>query len=123
MAGQGKTLSRLRARLPGEAGPLLDRQIERTLHGDRAPLRPAPYSRDDEAADGLVRQIRATVTPLRRDAGHGTWYCVWWRIARPEARPERLATGSAPTRPLSICRAVLNLPEGLRGERGSSRFP
>jgi len=96
-----------------EAGPRLDGRIERSLYGDRAQPVPARYSRDDEAADRLVRELeqRSLRCVVMRVAG--TWYCVWWRAGHSDSRPERLATGSAPTRALSICRAVGNLPESL----------
>lgn len=107
-----------------EAGPEIDRAIALALYGEaRAPV--PPYSTSDARALRLASALEdgLAMTIEERDA---IWYCVWWR-APESGRRERIATGSASTKSLAICRSVLNLPpisRAARSERpkSASRF-
>lgn len=95
-------------RLPETAGPLLEARIERRVFGARG-SHPAPaYSRADDAADRLVREVERPDLRCAVSRFGADWYAIWWT---DRSRPERVATGSGPSRPLAICRAVANLPE------------
>ncbi|MDQ2870423.1 MAG: hypothetical protein M3S32_06755 [Acidobacteriota bacterium] len=88
-----------------DAGLELDREIARKLNGDVKP-RPAPYSTSDTAAGRLLRRLAMDGIASTVEALDGQWYCTLWRGAA--GRGGRLSTGSGPTRPLAIARAVLH---------------
>ena len=103
--------------LPPDAGPSLDRRIGRLVGASCSHLDAPAYSTNDESAQKLAELLdRQGISPtLEEDAGQ--WYCVFW-IARPgDEAKERVASGSAHTRALAICRAVLNLPLSGTGSR------
>jgi hypothetical protein len=100
--------------MPEEAGGRLDHRIARLVFGAEGPAATPRYSSEDAAADRLVAQLEREGLRCALSRFGGSWYCVWWRADGPSAPPQRLATGSAATRALAICRAVLNLrPESL----------
>ena len=102
---------------PAESGPDLDRRIARRIDGPRSLGEPPPRSTDDSAADALLERLGETGITVTLENDGDFWYCVF-RAPRPfDAVPERIASGSAPIRPLAICRAVLNLPLSGSGKR------
>jgi hypothetical protein len=100
-----------------EPGPGLDRRIARLVGGSRSTGDPLAYSTDEVAAEALRAHLekRSIAATLEQDADH--WYCVFWSSRSGDAVMERIATGTAPTRPLAICRAALNLPLVGSGNR------
>jgi hypothetical protein len=102
---------------PAEPGSALDRQIARQLDGMRHGREPAPYSTDEGAALRLVERLGACGISPEFEQDDEQWYCVF-RLARADGGAgERVASGSATTRALAICRAVLNLPLTGTGSR------
>jgi hypothetical protein len=98
------------------AGPNLDNEVARRL-GDEAPPAP-PYSTDPTAADQLTARLEGHGISQTCESVQGVWYCTLWiPIA---GQKERLATGSGETRPLALCRAVVNLPGGRLVVGGST---
>ena len=93
-----------------EAGPDLDRQIERKLNGDAKKKTP-PYSTSEKAASRLLRRLEMQEMPCTVEQIDSTWYCTLW-IVLPKGR-ERLATGSGETRALAVARAVMNARLGM----------
>lgn len=102
---------------PAESGVSLDRRIARLILGPRSTMEPPPYSRDEAAADSLAARLEALgIEPsLERDGDY--WYCVFRATQAGDGVKERIASGSATTRALAICRAVLNLPLSGTGSR------
>jgi hypothetical protein len=102
---------------PAESGASLDRRIARLILGPRSTTEPPPYSRDEAAADSLAARLATLgIEPsLERDGDR--WYCVFRAAQSGDGLKERIASGSAPTRALAICRAVLNLPLSGTGSR------
>jgi hypothetical protein len=100
-----------------ESGPDLDRRIARLVGGSRSTGDPLAYSTDEGAADALTAHLekRGIAATLERDADY--WYCVFWSPRSGDAVMERIATGTAPTRPLAVCRAAMNLPLVGSGNR------
>jgi hypothetical protein len=100
-----------------ESGPDLDRRIARLVGGSRSTGDPLAYSTDDGAADALTAHLeeRGIAATFEQDADY--WFCVFWSPRSGDALLERIASGTAPTRPLAICRAVLNLPLVGSGKR------
>ena len=100
-----------------DAGPSLDRRIGRLLEGVRSPLEAPAYSTDDGVAQELANRFeRIGIFPaLEEDSGQ--WYCVFWAARPRDQVKERVASGSADTRALAICRAVLNIPLTGTGSR------
>ena len=92
-----------------EAGPDLDRQIERKLNGDAKKKTP-PYSTSEKAASRLLRRLEMQDMPCSIEQIDGVWYCTFWIVL--DSR-ERLATGSGETRALAIARAVMNARLGM----------
>jgi hypothetical protein len=98
-----------------EAGPGLDREVARRLGEDRTLA--AGYSTDPAAADRLISRLEESAIFVTWIKARPFWYCT---LAIPVSGVrERIATGMAATRPLALCRAVVNLPDGklLAGER------
>jgi hypothetical protein len=93
-----------------DAGPDLDRQIERKLNGDAKKKTP-PYSTSEKAASRLLRRLEMQEMPCTVEQIDSTWYCTLW-IVLPKGR-ERLATGSGETRALAVARAVMNARLGM----------
>jgi hypothetical protein len=93
-----------------DAGPDLDRQIERKLNGDAKKKTP-PYSTSEKAASRLLRRLEMQEMPCTVEQIESTWYCTLW-IVLPKGR-ERLATGSGETRALAVARAVMNARLGM----------
>jgi hypothetical protein len=82
-----------------EAGPGLDREVSRRLGEDRTPA--AGYSTDPAAADRLISRLEERA------------FFVTWIEAEPFSYCTLAnATGAGATRPLALCRAVVNLPDG-----------
>jgi hypothetical protein len=100
-----------------EAGPELDRQIERKLNGDAKKKTP-PYSTSEKAANRLLRRLELQDMPCSIEEIDGVWYCTFW-IAFSDRR-ERLSTGSGETRALAIARAVMNARLGMGGRLSPS---
>lgn len=100
-----------------ESGPDLDRRIARLVGGSRSTGDPLAYSTDEGAAETLMAHLekRGIAATLEQDADH--WYCVFWSPRSGDAVMERVASGTAPTRPLAICRAAMNLPLVGSGNR------
>jgi hypothetical protein len=100
-----------------ESGPGLDRRIARLVGGSRSIGDPLAYSTDEGAADSLTALLerRGIAATLEQDADH--WYCVFWSRRSGDAVMERIASGTALTRPLAICRATMNLPLVGSGNR------
>ena len=91
-----------------EAGPGLDREVARRLGEDRAPA--AAYSADPVAADRLISRLEKNAIIITWIEAEPFWYCTL-AVSISGVR-ERIATGAGPTRPLALCRAVVNLPDG-----------
>lgn len=103
--------------LPPDAGPSLDRRIGRLLEGVRRPLEAPAYSTDDGVAQELATRLEGRgISPVLEEDS-GSWYCVFWAARSGDEVKERVASGSADTRALAICRAVLNLPLTGTGTR------
>ena len=100
---------RLRQMLP-PAGPVLDKEIARRLGEDRTPV--AGYSTDHAVADRLISRLEESAIIVTWVQAKPFWYCTL-AVSVSGAR-ERIATGTAETRPLALCRAVVNLPDGRR---------
>jgi hypothetical protein len=95
---------------PAESGPFLDRRIARLIDGPPKGGEHPPYSTDEAAAGELASRLESQgiTSTFERDGDH--WYCVIWTPRQGDGVKERIASGSARTRPLAICRAVLNVP-------------
>ncbi len=93
-----------------DAGPDLDRKIERKLNGD-AKKRTPPYSTSEKAANRLLRRLEMQDMPCSIEQIDGIWYCTFWIVF--ENSRERLSTGSGETRALAIARAVMNARLGM----------
>lgn len=93
-----------------DAGPDLDRQIERKLNGDAKKKTP-PYSTSEKAANRLLRRLEMQDMPCSVEQIDGVWYCTFWIVF--ESSRERLSTGSGETRELAIARAVMNARLGM----------
>jgi hypothetical protein len=91
-----------------EAGPGLDREVARRLGEDRTPA--AGYSTDSAAANRLISRLEESAFFVTWIQAKPFWYCTL-AISFSGVR-ERIATGTAATRPLALCRAVVNLPDG-----------
>jgi hypothetical protein len=66
---------------------------------------------DDGASESLIADLRSRAgleTTFEHDGDD--WYCVFWAARPGDGTKERVASGSAPTRSLATCRAILNLP-------------
>lgn len=100
-----------------ESGPGLDRRIAQLVGGSRSTEDPLAYSTDEGAAEALTAHLekRGIPSTLEQDADH--WYCTFWSPRSGDAVMERIASGTAPTRPLAICRAAMNLPLVGSGNR------
>jgi hypothetical protein len=100
-----------------ESGADLDRRIARLVAGPRGTGDPLAYSTDEGAAEALTAHLekRGIAATLEQDADY--WYCVFWSPRSGDAVMERIASGTAPTRPLAICRAAVNLPLVGSGNR------
>jgi hypothetical protein len=94
---------------PAESGPALDRRIGRLVDGPRSAGGLA-YSTDDRAADRLAARLEEKGIKATMEQASEAWYCVFWASRPGDNVAERVASGSATSRPLAICRAVLNLP-------------
>lgn len=95
-----------------DAGPDLDRQIERKLNGD-AKKRTPPYSTSEKAASRLLRRLEMQDMPCTIDQIDELWYCTFWTLTIESNSRERLSTGSGETRALAVARAVLNARLGM----------
>ncbi len=114
-------------RIDAEAGPRLDRFIELRVFG-RKPIAEVPaYSTSEDAAELVI--ARLAQPPLRwislKDGDQ--WMFHWRRpmtadLEATATRYERLASATAPTRPLAVCRAALKLlgPLGRSTDRTRS---
>jgi hypothetical protein len=91
-----------------EAGPGLDREVSRRLGEDRTPA--AGYSTDPAAADRLISRLEESAFFVTWIEAEPFSYCTL-AISFSGVR-ERIATGAGATRPLALCRAVVNLPNG-----------
>jgi len=99
-----------------DAGPQLDRLIELRVFGRKPVAEVPPYSTDEEVAELVIARLARP--PLRwislRD---GDEWVFHWRAPSPATsdrdatagRYQKVASASAPTRPLAICRASLVL--------------
>ena len=92
-----------------EAGPGLDREVARRLGEDRTPA--AGYSTDPAAADRLISRLEESAFFVTWIQAKPFWYCTL-AISFSGVR-ERIATGTAATRSLALCRAVVNLPDAV----------
>jgi hypothetical protein len=101
-----------------EAGPDLDRLIERKLNGD-AKKRTPPYSTSEKAANRLLRRLELQDMPSSVERIDDVWYATFW-IVSGDSR-ERLSTGSGETRALAIARAVHNARLGMDASLSSTR--
>jgi hypothetical protein len=102
---------------PADPGPYLDRRIARLIEGPRSAAESPPYSTEETAAQELVVRLdRQGITATFEQDGD-YWYCVFWGPRAGDGVKERVSSGSALTRPLAICRAVLNLPLSGSGKR------
>jgi len=101
-----------------EAGPDLDRLIERKLNGD-AKKRTPPYSTSEKAANRLLRRLELQDMPCSVERIDDVWYATFW-IVSGDSR-ERLSTGSGQTRALAIARAVHNARLGMDASLSSTR--
>ena len=102
---------------PAEPGPALDRRIARLIDGPQTGAASPQYSTEESLAADLVMRLesRGITASVEQDAD--SWYCVVWAPRPGDGREERVASGSATTRPLAVCRAVLNLPLVGTGKR------
>ncbi len=91
-----------------DAGPDLDREVTRRLGEDRT--RAAGYSSDPAATDRLVSRLEENAIFITWMQVKPFWYCTL--ATSSSGVRERIATGMAETRPLALCRAVVNLPDG-----------
>jgi hypothetical protein len=91
-----------------EAGPGLNGEVARRLGEDRTPA--AGYSTDPAAADRLISRLEESALFVTWIEAKPFWHCTL-AISSSGVR-ERIATGTATTRPLALCRAVVNLPDG-----------
>jgi hypothetical protein len=86
----------------------LDREVWRLVFGE-ASVRVPPFSIDNASADLLLWRLAQSGVAFKVQELDDVHYCMLWSGAAAP-RPG-LATGSAGTRPLAICRAVLRLWE------------
>jgi hypothetical protein len=103
--------------LPPEAGALLDRRVGRLVDGPRFRGEVPGYSSDDRVAQELVARLEKHGITATFEDDAGCWYCVFWAPRPGDGTLERLSSGSAETKALAICRAVLNLPLAGSGSR------
>jgi len=85
------------------AGAELDREIFRRVPGLPS-VRVLPYSTDDASADLLLWRLAQTGVAFKVQRLDGRHLCILWRSPR-----RSVATGSAESRALAICRAILTL--------------
>jgi hypothetical protein len=86
------------------AGSELDKKIAACLFGELRRTVSA-YSTDDKAADRALSYLADDGLSFELNEVDGVWYCY----GRSKEKGHLLATGSAETRPLAVCRAILNL--------------
>jgi hypothetical protein len=86
-----------------DAGAELDREIVRRVPG-LPPGKVLPYSTDDSTADVLLWKLAQCGVAFKVQRLDGRHFCMLWRSPR-----RAVATGTAETRPLAICRAILAL--------------
>jgi hypothetical protein len=103
--------------LPPEAGTLLDRRVGRLVDGPRFSGETPTYSTDDSVAQELLARLEKHGITATFEDDTGCWYCVFWAPRPGDGTLERLSSGSAETKALAICRAVLNLPLAGSGNR------
>ena len=94
-----------------EAGPALDSEVARRLGEDQAPA--ASYSTDPAAADRLVSRLEKSAFFVTWIEAKPFWHCTL--AISFSGVQERIATGTARTRTLALCRAVINLPDMVLG--------
>jgi hypothetical protein len=94
---------------PAESGPALNRRIGLLVDGPRSDGALA-YSTDERAADALAARLEEKGIKATLEQDSEAWYCVFWAPRPGDDVAERVASGSAASRPLAICRAILNLP-------------
>lgn len=100
-----------------DAGPGLDRRIAKRVLGRRHSANPPHYSTEVDASEELLARLEREGVTATLEEDEGLWYCVFWAQRLGDGVKERIATGSAHTRPLAACRAVLNLPLTGSGTR------
>lgn len=107
-----------------DAGPQLDRIIELRVFGRKPVADVPPYSTDDEVAERVIARLARP--PLRWiSLKEGDQWTFHWRAPSigmaslgdtTAGRYQKVASASAPTRPLAICRASLELLGPLDGK-------
>ena len=111
-----------------EAGPQLDRVIELRVFGRKPVAEVPPYSTSEEVAERVIARLARP--PLRWiSLKEGEQWTFHWRAPSspdPEitmSRYRKIASASAATRPLAICRASLELLGALDGPSHPDSVP
>jgi hypothetical protein len=91
-----------------ESGAALDSEVAERLGEPWSP--DARYSTDLGLADHLVSRLAERAVFASFEQVDGVWYCTL--AADVASIRQRIASGSAETRPLAICRAIVHLPVG-----------
>lgn len=105
-----------------EAGPQLDRLIELRVFGRKPVADVPPYSTSDDVAERVIARLaRPPLRWITLKEGEGEQWTFHWRAPSgpdPEvtiSRYRKIASATAPTRALAICRASLELLDALDG--------
>lgn len=85
-----------------EPGQDLDRKVAARLSLSEADA----FSTDETSVDRLVSALEKHGFVSSVEQQDGSWWATIWTSG---SKRERLATGSGPSRPLALCRAVVNL--------------
>lgn len=93
-----------------EPGVGLDREVARRL-GEEGP-ESAGCSTDARAANGLIARLERHGFFADCERSGNLWYCTL--SSSVGGFRERISTGAGPTRPVALCRAVVNLPGNRR---------
>jgi len=93
--------------MSSDAGPGLDLEVSRRVLGTENPRVP-PYSTEDRAADLLLWRLAQQGVAFKVQELEGRHYCMLWNGGQ-----RGLSTGSAVSRPLAICLAVLELTDRI----------
>jgi hypothetical protein len=91
-----------------ESGAALDSEVAQRLEETWSP--DVRYSTDLSLADRLLSRLSERAISASFEQVDGVWYCIL--AADVGSIRQRIASGSAETRPLALCRAIVHLPPG-----------
>jgi hypothetical protein len=102
-----------------QAGPDLDREIERLVLGIAPGDAVPPYSTDDATAAGLAARFcrERGWWRFEKKEVYGGWSVGWIEEGQPYLHSAYPVRSSAPTRALAICRSLLRVAGSIAARR------